>query len=329
MTPAIQLLLEQAFASRAPLLDPTHQSALRLFNGFYEGDPDLVVDVYGKTLLVYNHADEPSGNQSHLQNVIDFSRNTLNWLRAGITKTRNAETMEEKRGRLIFGDQPDIKLKEHAVWYTVDLLMNRDAGFYLDTRGLRKWLIDNMQGKTVLNTFAYTGSLGVAALGGGASRVIQTDRNRNFLNQAKDSYTLNGFPIHNKDFIAQDFFPAISRFKSTKQLFDCVIIDPPFFSTTVKGRVDLVHESARLINKIRPLIKDGGTLIAINNAVYVSGQEYINTLEELCRDGYLEIKELIPVPEDIIGFHRVGRAIKDPAPFNHSTKIAILKVRRQ
>jgi 23S rRNA (cytosine1962-C5)-methyltransferase len=181
----------------------------------------------------------------------------------------------------------------------------------------------------VLNTFAYTGSLGVAATAGGASRVVQTDRGRAFLNLAKDSYSLNGFPVHKADFVAGDFFPVIARFKATGQTFDCVILDPPFFSSTPKGRVDLVHESARLINKVRPLVNDGGTLMAINNALYVSGGEYMRTLEELCADGYLSIRELIPVPEDFIGYERVGKPVTDPAPFNHSTKIAVLDVKRK
>ncbi len=89
------------------------------------------------------------------------------------------------------------------------------------------------------------------------------------------------------------------------------------------------NDSTRLINKVRPLINDGGTLIAINNALYVSGKEYIQTLEELCKDGYLEIKELIPVPDDFIGYQKIEKSITDPAPFNHSTKIAVLKVRRK
>ncbi|MCC6985744.1 MAG: SAM-dependent methyltransferase, partial [Anaerolineales bacterium] len=41
------------------------------------------------------------------------------------------------------------------------------------------------------------------------------------------------------------------------------------------------------------------------------------------------IRELIPVPEDFIGLNRVGKPITDPAPFNHSTKIAVLDVRRK
>ena len=322
-------LLEKALTSRVTLSDARHESAFRLFNGFTEGYPDLAVDIYACTLVIYNYADDPTQNNDLIQDTTKYLTTTLNWLHAGILKTRNGRTQEEKKGKLIFGDKPDTKIKEHGVWYAIDLTINRDASFYLDTRNLRKWLIENMKDKSVLNTFAYTGSLGVAAQAGGASRVVQLDRNRQFLNLAKDSYSLNGFPIRKKDFIAQDFFPTIAKFKSTKQFFDCVIIDPPFFSATSKGRVDMENDSARLINKVRPLISDGGILIVINNALYVSGQEYMHALEELCKDGYLKIEELIPVPEDFVGYHKIGARITDPAPFNHSTKIVVMRVKRK
>lgn len=325
--PAFIPLLENAIASRAHLFDERHETAFRLFNGFYEGCPDLVIDVYGRTLVVHDYAEEPDKNT--VREISDYVRTALNWLRAGIVKTRSAKSQDEKRGRLLFGDKPDAKVKEHGVWYAIHLTMHRDASFYLDTRNLRKWLVENARGRSVLNAFAYTGSLGVAAIAGGAKRVVQIDRNRRFLNLAKTSCTLNGFPIHKQDFIAQDFFPAIGRLKRSGETFDCVILDPPFFSITSKGKVDQVNESARLINKARPLINDGGWLIAINNALYVSGREYIKTLEELCEDGYLRIRELIPVPEEFIGYNVTGKPVTDPYPFNHSTRIAVLEVKRK
>jgi 23S rRNA (cytosine1962-C5)-methyltransferase len=321
--------LAKSVEARSLLFDSAHESAFRLFNGFTEGNPDLVIDLYAATLVFHNYADEAAHGLSLAEEAKDYLLTQLSWLRAGIIKTRNGKTQEEKRGQLLFGEKPDRKIREHGVWYAIDLTMNRDASFYLDTRNLRQWLIQNMQGKSVLNTFAYTGSLGVAAHAGGASQVVQLDLNRQFLNLAKDSYTLNGFPVQKSDFIVADFFPAVSRLKREGKTLDCVLIDPPFFSTTSRGKVDQVNESARLINKVRPLINDGGTLVAINNALYVSGKDYMQTLESLCKDGYLSIKELIPVPEDMVGYNRVNAPITDPSPFNHSTKIAILEVKRK
>jgi 23S rRNA (cytosine1962-C5)-methyltransferase len=323
--------LDKAIEARASLFDIRHESAFRIFNGFTEGNPNLVVDLYASTLVMYNYAADPIQGELIVQEAQKILLDKLVWLHAGIMKMRNGKTLEERRGQLVFGAKPDTKIREHGVAYSIELALNRDASFFLDTRNLRKWLIENLKGRTVLNTFAYTGSLGVAAFAGGASRVIQHDLNSKFLNVAKTSCALNGFPIHKQDFVAADFFTLAGKFKRMNETFDCVLMDPPFFSATAKGRVDQVNESARLINKVRPLINDGGQLIAINNALYVSGKEYMETLEALCKDGYLTVKELIPVPEDFTGYPetRTGSLITDPAPFNHSTKIIVLDVKRK
>ena len=324
-------LLEKAIASRFNLFEPRHETAFRLFNGFSEGNPNLVVDLYAKTLLLHSYADAPEQTSALIQEAQEFYQGRLPWLKAGLVKTRNAKAAEEKRGKVLFGTDPDSKIKEFNTWYAIDLTLNQDASFYLDTRNLRRWISENVRGKTVLNAFAYTGSLGAAALAGGASRAIHLDRNRGFLNLAKTSYSMNGFPIHKQDFVTSDFFAQVAKFKRSDERFDCVFIDPPFFSTSPRGTVNQNQESARLINKVRPLINDGGLLVAVNNALYVSGEEYMRTLQSLCEDGYLKIKEFIPVPDDCTGYAetRVGKPITDPAPFNHSTKIAIIEVKRK
>jgi 23S rRNA (cytosine1962-C5)-methyltransferase len=331
-TDTITQLLQKAIASREHLFDAAHETALRLFNGFTEGNPHLSLDLYAGSVIFHNYHSNASAGMPLVHEAMEFIQHhprLSDWLRAGIVKSRHSTSQDDRRGKLVFGISPDRKIKEHGLWYAIDLTMNRDASFYLDTGHLRKWLIDHMENKSVLNAFAYTGSFGVAALKGGARRVVQLDRSGQFLHLAKDSYALNGFSIRKNDFVTDDFFPAISRFKRSGTTFDCVLIDPPFFSSTSKGRVDQETDSARLINKVRPLIKDGGYLIAINNALYVSGREFMQTLESLCKDGYLKIEELIPVPEDFVGYSKVGTQITDPAPFNHSTKIAVLKVKKK
>ncbi len=331
MVELIISLLEKASTVRELLFDAGHKTAFRLFNGFAEGCPDLVVDLYAATAVLHNYAEIPERGQPLVRAAQAFLQDHFPWLQAGIVKTRKSPLVEEKRGRLLFGEITDRKVQEHGVWYALDLCMNRDASLYLDTRNLRQWALQHLRGKTVLNTFAYTGSLGVAACAGGAAHVVQLDLNRQFLNLAKTSYTLNGFPINKADFIVGDFWAQVNRFKRTGERFDCVLVDPPFFSDTPKGALDLNTDSARLINKVRPLINDGGWLVSINNALYVSGREYLEMLEALCADRYLKIAELVPVPEDFTGYAqtRTGAPITDPAPFNHSTKIAVLEVKRK
>lgn len=325
----LRAILYTALQTRAHLLDPEHEGAFRLFNGFTEGDPRVILDVYARTIVIHLYDEDLKTAWSLAQETAEFLRKELPWLEAGLVKIRHSPSHEDKRGQFLFGTELSKKIREFGVWHAIDLTLNRDSSFYLDTRNLRRWLIENMKGKSLLNMFAYTGSLGTAAMKGGASRVVQVDLNRGFLTVAKTSYALNGYPIQKGDFIARDFFEQVGSMKRRQMLFDCVIIDPPFFSSTPKGRVDQEKESARMINKVRPLIQNGGTLIAVNNAVYISGREYMKTIEDLCQDGYLKLREIISVPEDFAGMTPIGSPLTDPSPFNHSTKIVILDVKRK
>jgi 23S rRNA (cytosine1962-C5)-methyltransferase len=318
-------LLEGALAAREALFDARHESAFRLFNGFTEGYPELAVDLYAATAVVHNYADPPERGAAAVAAAQPFLQSRLPWLRAILLKTRHSALAGERNGKLVWGEAADRRVKEHGVWYALDLGLNRDTSLYLDTRNLRDWARESLKGKTVLNTFAYTGSLGVAAQAGGAAQVVHLDRNRAFLNLAKTSYTLNGFPISKGAFLAGDFWPQISRLKRAGARYDCVFVDPPFFAVTEKGVIDLAHDSARLINKVRPLITDGGYLVSVNNALFLSGQAYLETLAALCADGYLKLETLVPVPADFTGYPqtRVSAGPVDPAPFNHATKIAV------
>ena len=321
-------MLELALERRTALFDSEHQCAIRLFNGFTEGCADLVVDLYGEAAIFHNYSDPPERGELLIETAVPTIQKLLPWLRSAVIKTRAGASDQLRRGVQILGDSLPRRVREHGIWYALDLTAHQDCSLYLDTRNLRKWAKEHLDGMSVLNAFAYTGSLGVAALGGGARRALQLDRNRRFLDLARASYALNRFPIRKADFVVADFFREVARLRRRKEVFDCVFLDPPFFSSSPAGVVDQEHESARLINKVRPLVERGGYLVAINNALYVSGASYMKSLQSLCTDGYLEIQDLIPVPEDFIGWNREQRPtwITNPAPFNHSTKIAVMKV---
>ncbi|MCD4752464.1 MAG: class I SAM-dependent methyltransferase [Anaerolineaceae bacterium] len=324
-------LILNAIQYRSSHLRSPFTEAFRLFNGFYEGDARLVLDLYGKTLVIFNYAEIPSEADPIVKELVSILPEKLPFLESILVKVRNSSSQTEQQGKLHYGTKLQTRIIEHDIRYSINLTLNQDASFYLDTIHLRKWLFNQMQGKTVLNTFAYTGSLGVAACAGRAKEVVQTDIERTFLHVAKTSFTLNGFPIEKKNFISGDFFKIINRFKREQRRFDCIILDPPFFSVTDAGRVDLLNESKRLINKVRPLINNNGWLVAINNALFLSGESYHQQLEQLCADGYLAIEALIPVPETITGYSDTIKTLPpiSPSPFNHSTKIAVLRVKRK
>jgi 23S rRNA (cytosine1962-C5)-methyltransferase len=322
-------LLTASFARRQPFTNFEHTNAVRIFNGFTEGDADFVLEIYGTTLVIHNYSKNPTEAMPRIELVLPFLQEQFPWIDSILLKTRQTKNHAEQCGRVLYGETLANKIMEDGVWYALDLQVNSDTSFYLDTRHLREWLKAKMRYKRVFNTFAYTSSLGVAAQAGGAIRVFHSDRQRKYLEIAKKSYLLNGYSVDPSNFGANDFFKQVGHFKSAQTLFDCIIVDPPFFSVTDKGRVDMVNDNLRLLNKVRPLIANDGFLVAINNALYVSGEEFERTLAKLCADGYLEIETRIPVPEDCVGINNPTVWPSDPTPYNHPTKIAILRVRRK
>ncbi len=323
-------LLERAIQLRESMFDSSHRTAFRLFNGFIEGEPEICIDLYAKSFLLHNYANPPERGSERVNQVLLYLKERFPWIKAVVVKERYGVSSERKSGFLIFGEKADRKIWENGIWYSIDLCMNRDASLYLDTRLLREWISKNLKDKTVLNTFAYTGSLGVAAMGAGAKQVCHIEQNRKFLNLAKESYSLNGFPIKKSDFMEGDFWGKVSHLKNKGTHFDTVILDPPFFATSEQGTVDLVQNAKQVINKVRPLVENEGYLIVINNALFLSGKEFMNEIESLCQDGYLKVESIIPISSDYAGFlETVSASVTDPSPFNHSTKIIVLRVKRK
>ncbi|MCU0683845.1 MAG: class I SAM-dependent methyltransferase [Polyangiaceae bacterium] len=322
-----------AIDARGAFFTPPHDRAFRLFNGFSEGHPPLALDVYGRSLVLHDHAEGPEGDEPLARAAIELARARLPWLRSALWKARKAAAPEARRGRWLFGSEAEAerRVRENGVRYALSLAAWRDASLFLDTRGLRAWARETLAGARVLNAFAHTGSLGVAARAAPAALVVHLDKSRPALTLAKDSYALNGFEVRRPDFRAADFFVEAARLRREEALFDCVFLDPPFFSTTPAGRVDLERDVSALVDKVRPLVGDGGRLVAVNNALYVSGEDFERSIGALAADGYLELERRIDVPDDVVGLARAGApsAPADPSPYNHSTKIAVLRIKRR
>jgi 23S rRNA (cytosine1962-C5)-methyltransferase len=326
--------LDKAIRSRAEFLAPPHHGAFRLFDGFRETAEitPLVLEIYGDTLVAFDHRRAPDDDPKVVEAVMKSAQEKLPFLRAGILKQKRADDPEVRRGHLIFGEAAHVtrRIEENGVRYAVDLLSHHDATFFLDTRNLRAFLQAESKGKRVLNAFAYSCSLGVAAKAGGASHVLQTDKNRTVLNLGKDSYSLNGFPISRADFVAGDFFDVAARLRKSGELFDTVVLDPPFFSDGGGGRVDLVSSVSALLDKARPIVGHEGLLIVVVNALFIPGSALMAELEKMVADGYATIERTIEVPADCAPPLGEGRELPaDTAPFNHPTKIAMVRLRRK
>ncbi len=324
-------IISAAMQLRKVTFGSAETNAFRLFNGFLEGYPDLVLELFARTLLIYDYSPLANLDLASCVQIEEICRREFPVVDSCVLKRRFSPDANLNRGILLSGNSSADHIIEYGVNYAVSLQYHQDSSFYCDTRFLRAWLKQAMQAKSVLNTFAYCGSLGVAALTGSAKRVVQTDANSDFLQVAQKSTSLNGFQPAGRDFITADFFKIIAQMKQRGLLFDCVIIDPPFFAKSKAGIVDLLTAGERLVNKVRPLVGHNGYMVIVNNALFLSGTDFYASLQKMFQNGYLSLERIISVPEDVCGYPQTIRSTPpvDPAPFNHSTKIAIVKVTRK
>jgi len=144
-----------------------------------------------------------------------------------------------------------------------------DTGLFLDHRVLRNHLFLNSQGKRVLNLFAYTATLSVAAANGGAATTVSVDLSKRYSEWACRNFELNGFPGDEHEVIRADVMDWIedASEQDSPPQFDWVVLDPPTYSNSkdLDHDWDVQRDHVQCIERCMKLVAPGGTLVFSNN----------------------------------------------------------------
>ena len=163
--------------------------------------------------------------------------------------------------------------------FRVNLSGYIDTGLFLDARRKRTLIRSGAEGKRVLNLFAYTCSLSVAAAKGGACQVDSVDLSKTYLEWGRINFALNklraryseradpAFP-EGASLIHSDVMQFITRAGRKKSRWDIIILDPPSFSNSkrMSGTLDIRRDHRELIHSCLSLLSPGGTLWFSSNA---------------------------------------------------------------
>jgi 23S rRNA (cytosine1962-C5)-methyltransferase len=156
-------------------------------------------------------------------------------------------------------------VQEQGVNFLVNLHDYLDTGLFLDHRPTRKLVMEEAEGKHVLNLFAYTGSFSVYAAVGKAFTTTTVDLSSTYLNWAKENFKVNNLPLAKHNFIKADAKEWIKQ--TPTKLYDIVILDPPTISRSklMKSKFDIQPDHVELINHVMKHIKPDGVLYFSNN----------------------------------------------------------------
>ncbi len=176
----------------------------------------------------------------------------------------------------IWGSEVDLVVVEEAgARFEVRPHNGLSVGLYLDARDARIWVRERARGCTVLNLFSYTCGFGVTARLGGAVRAVNVDLSRKVLDWGAQNVELNGFSPEKRDFIAGDCFEWLSRFAKKKESFDLVVLDPPSFATSGKGRFTAAKDYPSLVERAAAVVAPGGRLLCCCNLEAVDAKGFL------------------------------------------------------
>ena len=245
---------------RALGLEPG-EGAFRLLNGAADGLAGLTADVYGPWAVVHT----PSRAMAHL--ALETASACVGQvpLRGAIVKVRSrgAASSGAPRQAVVGAMPPDrLIVSEGDLRFEVHLVSGLNVGLFTDMRDHRRAIRGWAGGRRVLNTFAYTASLSVAAAAGGASAVTSVDLSSGVLRWARDNFRLNGFGPGGDRFRFEvaDVGAFLDSALAGGASFDAVMIDPPSYSTARGASFSVDRDYSRLITTASGLLTPGGIM---------------------------------------------------------------------
>jgi 23S rRNA (cytosine1962-C5)-methyltransferase len=241
--------IRRALALRRTLGLADGVSAYRLLNGEGDGLSGMAVDVYGAYAVVTALGRGLLGHARALaEGAMEVFGEAGLALRGAVLKTRlkvttaasgtgaatEARAGADKSKYQVIGEEPPAKLITHelGVPYEVHLRGAINVGLFSDMREHRAGLARFVRERRVLNTFAYTGALSVAAARAGASAVTSVDLAAGPLAWARENFRLSGLDPAAPRFRweTSDVFRFLEEERARGGRYDVIILDPPTVS---------------------------------------------------------------------------------------------------
>jgi 23S rRNA (cytosine1962-C5)-methyltransferase len=186
-------------------------------------------------------------------------------------------------------------VRENGVRFELGFGEGYSVGLFLDQRDNRRRFLVNhvgagftlfpggVNGRRVLNAFAYTCGFSVCAALAGA-QVTSLDLSRKYLEWGRRNFSLNGLDPSVHDFIYGDAPDWMRRLRRKGRLFDAIVLDPPTFSQSREHRAFRAERDyAELAAAALPLLSPGGVLLACANTARLPAEEFLETLRAAVR----------------------------------------------
>lgn len=240
-------------------------NAFRVFNGEGDGIGGLTIDYFDGFYLVSFYS---RGIYSFRDVIFTALKKTANI--RGIYEKKRFDT----NGQYV--DQDDyvegevgqfpLIIKENGMNFAVNLNDGAMTGIFLDQRNVRLALREHYsKGKTVLNTFSYTGAFSVAAALGGAYETTSVDLAKRSLPMTIEQFSVNGIDYEQQQIKVMNVFDYFSYAARHQLKYDVVVLDPPSFARTKKMTFSTAKDYPKLMAQAIDITAPKGLIIASTN----------------------------------------------------------------
>ena len=260
------------------LTDDPSTTCYRLVHGEGDSLPGLVVDIYGSTAVVQCHSVGMYRSRQQIAGAIRAAygdRITAIYDKSSQTLPFKADLGAVDGYLWGTSDHASQVVLENGEKFWVNWEKGQKTGFFLDQRENRELVKRYARGRTVLNTFCYTGGFSVYALSGGAREVCSVDSSERAVALATENMRLNFGPDAPHSEVAAD---AVEYLRDIGDRYDLIILDPPAFAKHHKVLGNAMQGYKRLNARALSQIRPGGILFTFSCSQAVSKELFRTTV---------------------------------------------------
>lgn len=265
------------------------RTAMRLVHGDADGLPGLVVDRFGRHVVMQVLTAGMEARRAMIAEVLREHLLPESLVERSDSSARAYEKLPERTEVLIGDPPPRVEVEFGDIRMLVDLRGGQKTGLFLDQA--ENWGLARRfgAGARVLDLFCHAGGWTLQALKGGAERVVAVDASAAALTDVRNGAALNGFGAGRLETVEADVF---AHLRTLTGEFDLVVCDPPAFAKSRKSRDAAIRGYADVNRLAMRRLAPGGILVACSCSHHVSREDFVESLRLAARDARRQFRVL-------------------------------------
>ncbi len=302
--------IKSAIEYRVDFFSDQETTAFRVFNGEGDGVGGITIDYFDGYYMITWYS---LGIYEHKEAILEALKNSIEY--KGIYQKKRFDGKGKylsDENDFICGDEAPqpIVIKENGVNFAIYLDDGAMVGIFLDQRDVRRKIRDKYaKGKTLLNTFSYTGAFSVYAAIGGAKETTSVDLAKRSLAKTKEHFNANSVNLSKQNILVEDVFNYFKYALRKKMMFDMVVVDPPSFARSKKHTFSANRDYVKLLKEIILITNKNGIIVASTNAANFSMMTFRDFIARAFKElnSRYRVEESFSLPKDF----RVSEKFKE------------------